>query len=68
MLLEFGIGAAVQTVDVKDENLIDVLMSNEVEKGLVDGAAVERALMSPVGTPRLKDIVKKGKIKKNEKN
>ena len=60
MLLEFGFGTDVQKVNVKDENVLDVLMSNNVEKALVNEEEVSRALLSPIGTKRLKDIVKSG--------
>lgn len=60
MKLEFGIGSAVQTVEVKDENLMDVLMANEVEKDLTDEAEVIRSLNNPIGSKKLRDIVKKG--------
>lgn len=60
MLLEFGFGTDVQNVNVKDENVLDILMSNETEKNLINEEEVSRALLSPIGTKRLKDIVKSG--------
>ena len=60
MKLEFGFGAGVQIVEVPEKNLMGVLMSNDVPKGLMNEEEVVRALENPIGTPRLKDIVKPG--------
>ena len=60
MKLEFGFGAGIQTVEVPDRNLKGVLMSNDVPRGLMNEEEVRRALENPIGTPRLKDIVKPG--------
>jgi nickel-dependent lactate racemase len=60
MKLEFGFGTGVQVVEVPEKNLMGVLMSNDVPKGLMNEEEVVRALENPIGTPRLKDIVKPG--------
>ena len=60
MKLEFGMGAGVQIVDVPEKNLMGVLMSNDVPKGLMNEEEVVRALENPIGTPCLKEIVKPG--------
>lgn len=60
MKLEFGFGTGVQTVEVPEKNLLGVLMSNDVPRGLMNEAEVVRALEHPVGTPRLKEIVRPG--------
>lgn len=60
MKLEFGFGTGVQVVEVPDENLMGVLMSNDVPRELTNEAEVVRALENPIGAPRLKDIVKPG--------
>ncbi len=60
MELELGFGAGVQKLTVPDRNLLDVLTQNDVSVGLTGEAEVRRALASPIGTPRLRDIVKKG--------
>ncbi len=60
MKLEFGYGSTVQAVEVPDQNVIGVLLPNVVEKGLTGEAEVRRALASPVGTPRISEIVKPG--------
>lgn len=60
MKLEFGFGAGVQSVEVPEKNLMGVLMSNDVPKGLMNEAEVVRALENPIGTPRLGEIVKPG--------
>ena len=60
MKLRFGFGAGFQEVDVPDENLIGELHANDVPVGLTGEAEVERALKSPIGSPRLRDIVHPG--------
>ncbi len=60
MRLEFGIGEGAQAVEVDPCNLLSVLMPNAVEIGLTGEAEVIRALNHPIGTPKLRDIVKPG--------
>ena len=60
MKIDFGFGTGVQSVEVPDKNLLGLLMANDVPKGLMNEAEVSRALQNPIGTPRLKDIVKPG--------
>ena len=56
MIIEFGYGKDIQTVDIPDSNLIDVLVSNPVEHERRGPEAVQYALEHPVGTPMLRDI------------
>ena len=44
MMLEFGFGAGVQTVQVPEENLLGVLHANQVPLELTGEAEVRRAL------------------------
>lgn len=60
MKLSFGFGTSTQEVEVPEENLIGVLHANEVETELTGEAEVARALREPIGSPRLRDIVKPG--------
>ena len=60
MKLEFGFGTGVQCVEVPEKNLMGVLMSNDVPRELMNEEEVVRALEHPIGTPRLRDIVKPG--------
>ena len=60
MKLEFGFGTGTQIVDVPEKNLLGVLMANDVPRGLLNEDEVRRALEEPIGTPRLRDIVKPG--------
>ena len=60
MKLEFGFGNGVQVVEVPEKNLMGVLMSNDVPKGLMNEEEVARALANPIGTPRVGEIVKPG--------
>ena len=60
MRLDFGFGSAVQSVEVPDQNLLEVLTSNEIPGTLTNEEEVTRALRSPIGTPRLGEIVRPG--------
>ena len=60
MKLELGFGPGVQTVEVPDANIRDILAPNPVTYDLTGEAEVRRALEQPIGSPRLRDIVKAG--------
>ena len=60
MKLEFGFGTGVQTVELPESNLMGVLMANDVPKGRMNEEEVVHALANPIGTPRLREIVKPG--------
>ncbi len=60
MKLEFGYGTGVQEVQVPDRNLLGVLHANQVPLELTGEAEVRRALENPIGTPRLRQIVRPG--------
>ena len=60
MKLTFGFGSSVQEVEVPERNLIGELHANPVPLGLTGEAEVARALQEPIGTPRLRDIVRPG--------
>ena len=58
MEFEIGFGTCPQKLVVPDENLICVLLPNPVALGLTGQEEVARALENPIGTPRLREIVK----------
>ena len=58
--IELGIGKTTQNVEIPDKNLLQVLTPNPVEHDLGGEAEVRRALANPIGSPRLRDIVKPG--------
>ena len=60
MIVEFGFGKGTQNVDIPDENLQDILMSNPLEHERTGPDAVEYALDNPIGSGKLEDIVKPG--------
>lgn len=60
MKLRFGFGTGFQEVEVPDKNLIAELHANDVPAELTGEAEVKRALLEPIGSPRLKDIVRPG--------
>lgn len=60
MNIKLGFGNGVQEIDVPDNNLLAVLQQNEVAGELTGEAEVHRALTEPIGTPRLREIVKPG--------
>ena len=60
MKLEIGFGKKPQTVEIPDENLLGILEPNEVSVRYTGMRAVSDALSNPVGTPKLREIVKSG--------
>ena len=60
MKLEVGIGNRLQSVEIPDNDLQQVLLPNEVQRTLTGEAEVRRALSAPIGSPRLKEIVQPG--------
>ena len=60
MKLEFGFGKGIQTVEVPDKNLMDVLVSNPMEHERRGADAVRYALEHPIGTGHLRDLVLPG--------
>ena len=60
MKVEFGYGKGVQTVDIPDKNLDQILVANDIEHARRGPDAVVYALENPIGSPRLKDLVKPG--------
>lgn len=60
MEFELGFGNTVQKVSVPDGNLLGVLTPNEVKRELCGEAEVRRAMAAPIGTARLRNIVKPG--------
>ena len=60
MKIELGIGTRTDAVEIPDSSLLSVLTPNPVKTDLMGEAEVRRALENPIGSPRLKDIVKPG--------
>lgn len=60
MEIEIGFGTKPQMVHVPDENLIGILKPNKVEVTDTGSACVEKALLHPIGLPRLSQMVKYG--------
>lgn len=60
MKLSFGFGNGVQEVELPSRNLIGELHANDVPIGLRGEAEVVRALRDPIGSQRLRDIVRPG--------
>ena len=60
MKLSFGFGAGIQEAEVPEKNLLGVLHANEVKLDLTGEAEVRRALEEPIGSPRLREIIKPG--------
>ena len=56
MELQFGYGKTEQIVNVPDENLMDVLVSNTVTHERTGRAAVEYALDHPIGAGKLEEL------------
>ncbi|MEA4894618.1 MAG: nickel-dependent lactate racemase [Oscillospiraceae bacterium] len=60
MKLEIGFGTIPQMVELPDQNVIGILEPNAVEVTEKGEALVKRALQSPIGTPRLSELVSPG--------
>ena len=60
MKLEFGMGSGVQTVELPDQNLMGVLRANAAPSIPSEDEEIRRALREPIGTPRLREIVRPG--------
>ena len=60
MKLSFGFGAGTQEAEVPEKNLLGVLRASEAAPGLTGEAEVRRALAEPIGSPRLREIVRPG--------
>ena len=58
MKLELGFGTGTQTVEISDANLMEVLMPNHMEFTSTGEAEVLRALQNPIGSKRLREIVR----------
>lgn len=60
MRMEIGFGFCPQTLEIPDANLDGVMEPNPVAVTTRGEEEVRRALADPIGTPRLRDIVKPG--------
>lgn len=58
--MKLGFGKGYVEVHIPEKNLMAVLEPNDVEIALTGEQEVRRGLAEPIGTPRLRDIVKKG--------
>lgn len=60
MNVEFGFGREIQRVDIPKRNFAGLLLPQLVSSRPDEAAEVLRALENPIGSPRLRDIVKPG--------
>lgn len=60
MKLEIGFGSSPQAVEIPDANVIGVLEPNVVEITEKGAEVVRRALQNPLGSPRLRHMIKPG--------
>jgi len=60
MKIELDFGDTRQILNVPDENLSEVLVPNDIEHTMGADEAVKNALEHPIGSARLRDIVKPG--------
>ena len=60
MNIELGFGKEKVGIQIPDHNVRSVLKPNDVKTQLTGADEVKRAIMAPIGSPRLKDIVKPG--------
>lgn len=57
---EYGYGTGTQVVEIPEENFLGDLRENVVKPAFSGEEAVRQALLQPVGTPRLRDILHPG--------
>jgi nickel-dependent lactate racemase len=60
MKFELGYGKCITTIDIDEKNVLGILKPNHIKHELYGKEEVRRALLEPIGTKRLKDIVKRG--------
>lgn len=60
MNLQIGYGKTGQSLDIDENNIIDILRANQINTDLLGSDEVKRSLENPIGTPNLEKIVKKG--------
>ena len=60
MKLELGFGAGTQTAELPQQNVLAVLEPNPIPVTRTGEAAVLEALAHPLGTPRLREMIKPG--------
>ena len=60
MQYELGFGKGIQTVEIGESRVLDVLLPNPVQKYLTGEAEVRRALAAPIGSVLLRELVKQG--------
>ncbi len=60
MKIEVGFGAGTQKAEIPEKNLIKVLRAGKPGPGSAGGQTVPESLADPVGSLRLKEIVRPG--------
>ena len=60
MNIELGYGKRKENVEIPDEKVQAILEPNKLEIGLTGSDEVKRAILNPIASKRLKDIVSKG--------
>ncbi|HHT44789.1 MAG TPA: DUF2088 domain-containing protein, partial [Fastidiosipila sp.] len=60
MLFELGYDKRTESVSIPDERLLGVLVPNEIEVSESSDTLVQQALENPIGSERLRAIVKPG--------
>lgn len=60
MEIRLGYGTGFQTADVPDKNILKILEPNGIFSRSDPASLLREALVNPIGTPPLKDIIKPG--------
>jgi len=60
MIIQLGFGDSAQCVEIPDGRVRDILLPEDIPHTLTDSQAVALALRSPIGTPRLRELVRPG--------
>ena len=60
MKIKLGYGTGVQTATLPNNNILKILEPNPITPGGDSDSIIKDALVNPIGTPRLADIIKPG--------
>lgn len=66
MKIKLGFGITEQEVELPQKNILEILIPSQVEYGLTGEEEVRQSLEHPIGSKRLREIVKPGETKNKQ--
>lgn len=60
MNIKMNIGKRKQTIDIKEKNLMDILLPNKIDYSKNEKHIIKKSLENPIGTEKLGEIVNSG--------